>query len=342
MNKYLFCGESWRLHYEERYRPLEIGSALLFGSAIGKTFEHILTPPDTQNKLFADEYQVFDYHWMHQEINGVMTNIQEYPHVVYSKYDTDRELLTRQEFGIAAGNESLIAWFSLRHKAHLIIDSFKKNLLPLIEHVYSVEEQIELENEEGDTSIGFADTVVKIKGYDKPIILDFKTAAWEYEQDSVQKSVQLSQYMHVLGEKYDTRFAGYVVFLKNIEKNRVKICSKCGHDGSAGKFKTCNNEVRADDGYKNVSPLVRCGGDWKETIKPECRMQLIIDEIPEATEELVIGNIAHVNAAINARIFPKNVNGCWNNGYNRPCEFVHLCWKNDTSKYLKLEEKNEA
>lgn len=338
MNKAIFCGEAWRLHYEEKYRPIEIGSALLFGSAIGKTFECMLNEDESKvfevslsGKQIANDYDVFDYYWRNQEINGVLTNIQEYPHVAYSKYDTDLDLLTRAEFAEANGDPSKLAWFSLRHKAHLIIDSFKANLLPKIKKVYSVEEKIELENDEGDSSIGYADAVVDIEGYDKPVILDFKTAAWEYEPESVRTSVQLSQYMHVLGEKYNTRLAGYAVFLKNIEKNRVKICTVCGFDGSAGKFKTCNNEIKGK----------RCNGEWKETSKPECKMQLIVDEIPQSTEDFIISNIENVNAMIKARIFVKNINGCTNNGFNRKCEFYNLCWGNDTSQYVKLENKDE-
>lgn len=352
INRYLFCPEAWKLHYKDRIRPIEIGSALVFGSAIGKALEYALAPDKVLQRDFPNcmvdamnVYDYFDSHWNNQEINNVMTNIKTYPHIAYSKYDTDFELLSKKHFAEAGGDTNLLAWFSLQQKAYLIIDSFKKNLLPLITKVHSTEEKIELGNDEGDSSIGYADAVVDLIGYDKPVILDFKTAAWEYEPDSVQKSVQLSQYIHVLGEKYDTRLAGYAVFLKNIEKNKVKICKICGFDGSAGKFKTCNNEIyQSKDGEKiilNETKVFkkRCNGEWTETMNPECKMQLIVDTLPEAMENFVVSNIENVNNAIKANIFVKNVNGCYNNGFNRPCEFVHLCHGADTSKYVKLQEK---
>jgi hypothetical protein len=324
INKFLFCGEAWKLHYLERVRPIEIGSALLFGSAIGKAFEAALKGEEALT--------VFDQHWLNQEINGVMEHIPTYPHVAYSKYDTDYDLLSKQHFAKANNDPQLLAWYSLQQKAYLILKSFKNNLVPLIEEVYSTEELIELGNDEGDSSIGYADAVVKLKGYDKPVILDFKTAAWEYEPDSVQKSVQLSQYVHVLGEKYNTRLAGYAVFLKNMEKNRSKICKECKFDGSAGKFKTCNNEIKGK----------RCNGEWEETMNPECKMQLIVDTLPEAMEYFVVSNIENVSNAIKAKIFVKNVNGCYNNGYGRSCEFVGICHGGDQNKYVKLEEKKNA
>jgi hypothetical protein len=324
MNKFLACGESYRLHYVERVRPKEVGSSLPFGSAIGKTFEYILKGEKSED--FANDYEYFDYQWSFQTINDELVNIQTYPNLVYSKYDLDYDLLTNDEKKLSPNLQS---WNSLRHKGHLIIDSFKKNLLPKIKKVYSTEEFIELENNDGDSSIGYADCVVDIEGYDKPVILDFKTAAWEYELESVQRSVQLSQYLHVLSEKYNTRLAGYAVFLKNMEKNRTKFCIKCGFDGSAGKFKTCNNEI----GGK------RCNGDWKETLRPECKMQLIVDVLPQETEDFIIGNIENVNNAIKNQVFVKNVDNCWNTKYNRPCEYVNLCWKKDLAEYKKLEKK---
>ena len=235
IEKFKFCPKAWEFHYVERYRTLEVSSALLFGSAIGKTFEHILDPNHIH--LYENDHIEFYHNFRYQKINGV-ENVDTllYPHVLYSKADTDIELLTRDE-KIGVSNE--LAWHSLIKKGYLIIDSFKKNLLPLITKVHSVEEEIVLTNEEGDSSIGYADAVLDIQGYDKPIIIDFKTAARPYEQNSVANSVQLSGYLHELGEKYNTRLCGYAVFSKNITKNRTKICKDCGFDGSGNKFKTC-------------------------------------------------------------------------------------------------------
>lgn len=327
INKFLFCGEAWKKHYIDGLRAVELSSALPFGGAFGKACEFILNPSATEltltltGKLTAND--VFDYHWKYSDINGELTNIQEYQYMAYSKYDIDNDLITLQE------SEDAPEWYSLRAKAHLMLDTFQKELLPLIEHVYSTEEKIELSNDEGDSSIGFADAVVKLKGYDKPVILDFKTAAREYEQDSVRTSVQLSQYLHVLSDKYDTRLAGYAVFLKQIEKNRVKICTKCGNNGTGGRHKTCDKVVEN----------TRCSGEWKETIKPKAKMQLIIDEIPLATEEFIIGNIENINASIKTGVYTKNVNGCFDNGWGRPCEFQKKCWTGSDEGLIKVEKK---
>lgn len=169
---------------------------------------------------------------------------------------------------------------------------------------------------------------MELEGYDKPIIVDFKTAARPYSEDSVEYSIQLSQYLHYLSDKYNnTRLASYVVFLKKIVKNKTKVCAKCGFDGSGARFKTCNNSIGND----------RCNGEWVEKINPKAEMQLLVNEIPESVEHFVIDNIETVNNAIKTGLFTKNVNSCKDAGFGRPCDFFELCWKKDASKLCKKE-----
>jgi hypothetical protein len=323
INKFLFCGEAYRLHYKEGYRTNEVNAYFLFGTAIGRAFEYALNPESSEVENVANAKGMFDYYWSYQDINGVLTNIKDCKEIVYSKSDIDYDLITSEH------QNDNPAWHSLRAKAHLMIDTFEKEFKPMVEHTFSTEEETHLENDEGDVSIGYADAVVKLKEYNKPVVLDFKTASRPYSDSSVQYSVQLSQYLHSLSSKYEnTRYAGYVVFLKNIVKNRVKICSSCGFDGTGAKHKTCNNEVNGK----------RCNSDWKETLSPKAEMQIVIDEIPESNEHFIIDNIDNVNRALKTGIYTKNVNGCFDNGFGRPCEFQKLCWNNDQTNLTKLSK----
>lgn len=335
IEKWKFCQTAWKNHYILRYRPIKISSALLFGSAIGKTFEYILNFTQSFDQSPND---FFDELWEHQEINGISTELKNNPNISYFKSDLDEELLTTDEL-----NEDK-NWHSLRKKGHLIIESFLNNFLPLVEHVYSVEEKAELINEDGDSVVQYSDTVCKLKGYDMPIVLDFKTASRAYEQNSVAESIQLSGYMHLLSDKYKTRTAGYVVFLKKIEKNKTKTCTKCGHVVLGGNLKTCNKMIEVDAGHIGIND-VRCHGEFKITIRPECKMQLIIDEIPEEIEDAVIEAMDRVNTEIKMakehNIFLANTNGCENNGFGAKCDFYDLCCKGDATQYIKLEKKDE-
>jgi hypothetical protein len=310
INKYEFCAVSWDLHYNKRIRPTSIPSPLIFGSAIGKTFEYIL-----KGNLGAQEF--FDEHWTFQEVNGVMTNLKESKDVVYLKSDFDEELGTTP-------------WESLRTKAHCMITAFQEQFLPLVEKVYSTEEEVLLTSGE-DSNIGFADAVVKLKGYDKPVVIDFKTAGRKYEPDSVRESVQLSQYLYTLGDKYGTDLAGYIVFLKTLKKNRKKICKVCGFESSS-RFQTCNNAKSEED-------QTRCNGEWTETIHPSAEIQILIDTISQDFQEKVVDNIGKVNDNINSGEIIPNYNNCENDGFGRRCQYYNLCHNSSMEGLIQLEEK---
>lgn len=336
IEKYKFCGQAWKLHYLDRIRPVAIPSPLAFGNAIGKTFEHNLN-----NRLtvgFSEAVDFFDQHWTHFEWNGAIVNLKESKDVVYLKSDFDPEL----------GDTP---WESMRTKAHLMIAAFQDQFLPLVKTVHSTEEEVLLTSDD-DSNIGFADAVVDLEGYDTPVVLDFKTAGRKYEENSVVESVQLSQYLYTLGDKYNTKLAGYVVFLKNIRKNRQKICGRCKFDGSGARFKTCNNLIiKAETVYNSLPALEgghlsfkvgvpeRCNGEWIEQIFPECDVQIIIDEIPITFQEKVIDNIGLVNDLINIGTIEPNYDGCDNDGFGKPCIYRDLCHGGKMDGLVKLEEK---
>ena len=331
VNKHLFCQEAWRLHYVDMLRPVEVSSALVFGSAIGKTFEFILkmfteSPILDQKKI----QEKWEHEWTFQTINDKLVNLKEYPTIAYSKYDTDMEFLTPDEIYLSTDKPNLAAWYSLNYKGKYMIQAFQEQFLPLVEKVYSTEESTVLNNEDGDSSIGFADAVIQLKGYPTPVIIDFKTASREYALESVAQSVQLSQYLHALGDKYNTRLAGYCVFLKSLNKNKVKTCKSCGHVGT-GSHKTCDNLVKSK----------RCNGEWDVTLNVKCEMQLIVDTIPIETETFIIENIANVCASIKSGVFTRNVNSCFDNGFGRCCEYSRKCWKGTGYGLVRVEKKED-
>jgi hypothetical protein len=318
INRWTHCPQSWHYHYVERYRPIAIASPLVFGSAIGKTFEHILQAHTNNAVDLNIAKDFFDKAWTWQEINGVPTNLKESKDIVYLKSDLDTDL-------------AKTPWESLQVKAHLMIEAFIRDLLPKIIKVYSTEEEVLLTSGE-DSSIGFADAVVDMEGYNTPIVIDFKTAGRPYTSNSVQESTQLAQYLYTLGDKYKTNLAGYAVFLKNINKNRKKICKSCSFDGSDTRHKLCNNQV---DGK-------RCNGEYTETTNPSCDIQIIVDTIGPEFQNKVIDNIGEVNDNINAGNITMNVNNCLNNGFHQRCEFYDLCHNESTKGFIKLEKRETA
>jgi hypothetical protein len=127
---------------------------------------------------------------------------------------------------------------------------------------------------------------------------------------------------------YDTRYAGYIVLNKAVRKNKKKVCSVCGHDGSGKAHRTCPAEDA--DGK-------RCGGTWNEEIDPEIFTQVIIDEIPERLEEIVLENTNMINACIKNEIFPRSLTSC-NATYGK-CPYYELCFKNSEKGLLYKVDK---
>jgi len=218
-------------------------------------------------------------------------------------------------------------WLSMRRKGYLMLTAYKKKVLPKITKVHEVQKKVSLTNEHGDEIVGFVDLIADIKDVGT-VILDNKTSAREYADDSVITSAQLSLYMHALYSQYQTRNAGYIVMRKGVIKNRTKICSKCGYDGSGARHKTCSNVIEG----------VRCNGEWTETFDFDINIQFIINEIPEQTETIVLENSDTINESIKAGLFPRNLNSC-DNYYGGKCVYFDLCYKNKPNGLIKKEDK---
>ena len=327
INKWEFCNQAWKYHYVDKFRPVKQPSYFLLGTALDRAIEIIVT--GKQGEL--TNKQIFDYHFTYQHINDVLTNTLEYPDMTYSEKDLDIELLTPEER--ASGINPY--WLSLKYKGHYMIEAFEKNVLPKIKKVHATQEKTKLDNAQGDSNIGYCDLIVDMEGYDNPVIIDIKTSARNYSEDSVRNSVQLAGYMHVLGPKYKTSLAGYIVFDKNINKNKVKTCIKCGHIAT-GSHKTCE---KLDQFYDNrgVRDEIRCGGQWNATVNPTCSVQIIIDTIPEVLEDIVIENMDAVNLQINSGIITRNLSHCIDDGFGRRCSYYKMCYLNDSTGFIKKE-----
>ncbi len=212
IQKYNECQTKWKYHYIDNLKPISMGSSLYFGGAIGKALEVLINTKDLDKanfmfiQTFKEIYNNLDVQYSKSDLDEDLIIISDMEQEILSLYednqilDDERKLILNQ-----------IYWKSLQQKGIIMLDSFNKDILPKIKKVYSTEEKTEIVNDENDSSIGYCDTVIELEGYDKPIILDFKTAAKAYKSKSVKYSAQLAQYLFTLGVKYNTNLAGYVV-----------------------------------------------------------------------------------------------------------------------------------
>lgn len=344
------CPKSYYYHYMERIRPTTQTGALAFGSALDSALNELLVPTG------KDASSIFLEAFTHQYINGVKNYTPTSLNMVYSNNDFDGELLTdddlafmngelnkiglselasiseagqkvgfikklKSEVGMAnispgqVTTYNLINWTCLKAKGLLMLDAYKEKVLPLIEKVHVVQKQVSLVNEDGDSITGFVDLIADVKGHGT-VILDNKTSGMRYEKDSVRTSPQLALYTNIEGPDYGTDKAGFIVMLKNVMKNRTKKCTKCGHNGTGSRAKTCDNTIDNK----------RCGGEWDEAITPEIDIQIIIDTIPKQLEIIVLENFSDVNDAIKQKHFTRNLHSCTNT-YGGLCPYYSLCFE---------------
>jgi hypothetical protein len=348
---YSDCGQRYKYHYVNKLREKYAHSALLFGSAIDEALNTLLLTRDKE-KAHAE----FDKKWAFQYITDKVQSVSDNPLLVYAATDFDEELLTAEDttkiqtlFKEKGISESIsdytkkfledkanngfsnipverrkvynyINWLSLRRKGKIFIESYDDQVMPRIKRVIAVQDKAAIANGDGDEVTFVIDLVAELD--DGTIaLLDNKTSAREYDQDQAARSQQLIFYYFATKEKYNLNKIGFIVMNKQIRKNRIKICSSCGNDGTGGRAKTCDAETPHPEGKKPI----RCGAEWLESINPKAYIQFILSDVTPAAEDLVVSAFDETNNAIKQGIFYKNLNNCKSG--NLICPYYNYCWR---------------
>ncbi len=372
MNKFMTCGKLYEFHYVKRLRETTRSGALVFGNAIDTPLDNLHLDKykdleDPKEQMYAD----FDAEFEYAPVTGrEKEHIPLNENIVYAASDFDKDLLhdedvlELQEFGKELefdghpfslvklfGEEkkekgwknlsdkqrqfyNYANWLCLRRKGRLMIDAYLEHIFPHVKETLAVQKKTIIKNDVGDEVVAYIDLIVKWEHEDgkvETILFDRKTSSIEYKPDSVIFSPQLTLYISMEEETYKSRKAGFIVFYKQIVKNKKKECTVCGYKAEKGaRHKTCSATVNGK----------RCGGEWNETVDPKCRMDVIIDDIPERAEEIVMDNFDEANTMIKEGNFTRNLNAC-NNYYGGVCPYRDVCWKKDYSNVVDLSKGNK-
>ena len=357
ISKYAMCPKMYEYHYIKKIRPTIHSAALVFGDSFDKAINTLIKG----EKTLEEAINFFIESFKNNTINNKNVYIPTYTQLVYSASDFDADLLSEDNLSIikeryptiedpieeikklknqkkAIGWENMsnanktffndLHWMVLCNKGVLFINAYHEQVVPKLLKVHEVQRVIKIENMGGDSIIGYVDLIADLEGHGT-VILDNKTSSMEYEEDSVLTSPQLSLYLHALEDEYKTRKAGYIVLNKNLIKNKKKICSKCGYDGSGKTHKKCDNEI---DGK-------RCNGEWNTTTDPKVNIQIIVDEIPIKTEEIVMENYDAINKGIKSGVFHRNFNTC-ENCFGSRCAYKDLCFKDNMRGLEDMNKEN--
>lgn len=300
-NKYLTCPSLYDIHYNQRLRPTKTSSSLLFGSAMDEALNVMLLKS-------GDPYQVFKDNLTFE----MMENSE------FHDKDLDWEVFSaEQQIELKGSSIDFVTWAALRVKGRLLLEAYEKEILPKIKSVVSVQKEIE-------GRPGILDALVELQD-GTIVLLDHKTSSYPYKREAALNSTQLALYSH--HEKIDK--IGFVVLLKNINKNKVKTCKDCGHVNSYSSHTTCDNLIQK----------VRCGGKWKVVTNPEGVIQFIIEDVDPRLKQIVNQSISQVEKAIENNIFPKNLNAC-GKMFGKPCVYINYCYKGVTDGLKVPDKKN--
>jgi hypothetical protein len=200
-----------------RLRPVDTGSALIFGSALDCGFNSLLEDKKAGREIdVAKAKAEFD-----AEFGAIDPQT-----IKYSKADYDTVSLPENFDMIPISTDKNIPmeWFCLRYKGYILIEEYAAQVLPRIQEVYEIQKEINLTNEVGDTFTGIIDLIARID--DKVMIVDNKSSSIKYAQDSVANSEQLASYYEAMKDEYPLDGACYIVVpkkLRKVKQPRVQI-----------------------------------------------------------------------------------------------------------------------
>lgn len=356
-NTYITCPKHWHWSYVEKLKSPAQSAALYFGSAVDDAVMANLDGKDNYMEVFYSRWTTARGFGNNPDI-PLFDNLS----VGYSAADFDEDVLvsgdladmqawartlrlTKLEadpiklFKLIKKNKKdayvkvsdaqtryfgRCCWLSMKRKGEILIDSFITQFKPKIKKVLKTQKSGKIVTPDGDMMFGYLDFVAEIEGYDKPVIIDLKTAARPYAQSKIDLTDQLTLYYAMAGEEYKTDLVGYVVLSKNINKRETTTCKKCG-SLKASMHRTC---------FANDSEGKRCSGEWDAKVELDPQVQVLIQQKTPEHKAALLQDASAIMKAMSTGIIYKNQDKC-NNWYGGQCPFYGACHKNDKTGLIK-------
>lgn len=360
-NIYRTCPMYWKWSYIDKLKSPEQSAALYFGSAVDDAIMANLEGKENYMEVFYSR-------WTTARGYGNNPDIQLFDNdkVSFISKDFDADLLKPEDkkemiswlktlrlsrissdplelFSIIIKNKrnpykkitnnqlryfNRCCWLSMKRKGEILIDSFITQFKPKIKKVHATQKAGRI-SENGHSIFGYLDFIAEIKGYDKPIIFDLKTAARPYNQAKIDLTEQLTLYYAMAGEEYKTDYVGYVVLSKEINKNEKYTCKSCGNIRAAGKrHKTCDI-TKIVKGKKT-----RCHGEWEVESEIAPEVQVLVQQKTKRDKEELLKDYNNIMKAMDDKIIYRNTDKC-TNWYGGVCSFYDACHKDDTTGLVK-------
>ena len=200
------CGKKFQFRYIDNLKGDYTSSALLFGTALDSALNYILQSIKDDQLWFRQRAV--------EEFDAVLQTWNGENRLDFFKGDVPTHL--QDQIDEMNPDFQEIVWDEMYKRGLNCIDVYIKEVLPLFDSIVSVQNKIEIPNQDGDTFVGVVDFIAKLKD-GRTVLFDNKTASAKYPKNKVVKSQQLSLYLENFPE---IRYAGYVVLIKNPEREK--------------------------------------------------------------------------------------------------------------------------
>lgn len=237
ISTYNTCPFKYYLQRVKRLRPNYTKSSFLFGSAIDATVEEML-------KRLGEEFNYQEVFLEAFNLDTVKVNNKTYKgdeallRVQFSGRDIQEELIEevypdflKECKAKAKKNKALnreeqlkyndLAYACLIQKGLLIIEELYKWINENVVEVHEIQKKVEIENDLGDSFVGYLDFVVTLTDGRK-VLIDLKTSSdikKYYPEGCVEESDQLAIY----AQEVEVEDAAYLAVDKTIRKKEPRV-----------------------------------------------------------------------------------------------------------------------
>lgn len=203
---YETCGLKFRFRYIDNLKGNHTSSPLLFGTAIDNALNYILESIRDKRE-WTKEGCIEIFH-------TVMSTWDGQNRLDFFNNEAPDEL--KSILDVHSADHQEMVWEHIYKRGLACIDVYINEVLPQIDEVISVQNNVEINNETGDTLVGVVDFIAKMKD-GRTVLLDNKTSSAKYPKNRVVNSQQLSLYLESFPE---IKYAGYIVLIKNPEREK--------------------------------------------------------------------------------------------------------------------------
>jgi hypothetical protein len=310
--RYTTCPQFYKYHDVEQYRPGGFTSALAVGTIcdeiVGKKLQGKQVDNWRDSFDYVSKYIEQRVEFFSDDLDTDLVDLSEVEKTARRmgwKGDDIKSALndmTKSQDTLSVKQHILLSattWDSLHVKIVAMLDSFDKWISPQIVSADHIQHEL---NERGIR--GFLDFTCTLRDGRK-VLMDLKTSKMPYAKDAAQYSPQLALYAALMGFEY----AGFIVLVKTLNKNKTKKCTVCDYSTTGGNRLKCP---------KDKSEL-------SVTMEPTSYSQLLVDSVSKQTKELTLNAMADTIKAIDKGVFPRNLNAC-GYLYGKPCIYRDRCW----------------